>query len=50
LFSSRAAALPEIYRRYLVNGLREAFKLPGTPIRLVLRAKANPYAGRRKRR
>jgi GTP-binding protein len=50
LFSSRAAALPEIYRRYLVNGLREAFALPGTPIRLVLRAKANPYAGRRKRR
>jgi len=50
LFSSRAAALPEIYRRYLVNGLREAFALPGTPIRLVLRAKANPYTGRRKRR
>jgi GTP-binding protein len=50
LFSSRAASLPETYRRYLVNGLREAFDLPGTPIRLVLRAKANPYAGRRKRR
>ena len=34
LFSSRAAAMPETYRRYLVNGLREAFDLPGTPIRL----------------
>ena len=45
LFSSRAAALPETYRRYLVNGLRETFALPGTPIRLTLRAKANPYAG-----
>jgi GTP-binding protein len=49
LFSSRASALPETYRRYLVNGLRENFALPGTPIRLMLRAKANPYAGRKRR-
>ncbi len=50
LFSSRPSALPETYRRYLVNGLRENFALPGTPIRLMLRAKANPYAGRERRR
>jgi GTP-binding protein len=50
LFSSRAAALPETYRRYLVNGLRESFDLPGTPIRLAVRAKPNPYAGRKRRR
>ncbi len=50
LFSSRASSLPETYRRYLVNGLREAFALPGTPIRLTMRAKANPYAGRKRRR
>ena len=49
LFSSRAAALPDTYRRYLINGLREAFSLPGTPIRLTLRGKANPYAGRKRR-
>jgi GTP-binding protein len=49
LFSSRAEALPETYRRYLVNGLRDAFALPGTPIRLTLRSKANPYAGRKRR-
>jgi GTP-binding protein len=49
LFCSRAAALPDIYRRYLVNSLREAFALPGTPIRLTLRGKANPYAGRKRR-
>jgi GTP-binding protein len=49
LFSARAAELPETYRRYLINGLRETFKLPGTPIRLTLRAKANPYAGRKRR-
>src|ERR1700691_3816198 len=50
LFSARAEALPETYRRYLINGLREKFALPGTPIRLTLRAKANPYAGRKRRR
>jgi len=50
LFASRAAALPETYRRYLVNGLREAFALPGTPIRLMLRGKENPYAGKKRRR
>jgi len=49
LFSSRPSALPETYRRYLINGLRETFALPGTPIRLTLRAKANPYAGRKRR-
>ncbi len=50
LFSSRASALPETYRRYLINGLRESFALPGTPIRLTLRTKANPYAGRKRRK
>ncbi len=50
LFSSRASALPETYRRYLVNALREEFDLPGTPIRLTVRAKPNPYAGRKRRR
>ena len=50
LFSSRPHALPEAYRRYLVNGLREEFTLPGTPIRLTLRAKANPYARRKRKR
>jgi GTP-binding protein len=49
LFSSRADAIPEQYRRYLVNGLREAFDLPGTPIRLTLREKENPYASKKKR-
>ncbi len=46
LFCTRADAVPEDYRRYLVNGMREAFDLPGVPIRLTLREKANPSAGR----
>jgi GTP-binding protein len=49
LFCSRADTVPDAYKRYLVNSLRETFDLPGTPIRLTLREKANPFAGRRKR-
>ncbi|HLN09052.1 MAG TPA: ribosome biogenesis GTPase Der [Xanthobacteraceae bacterium] len=47
MFSTRADAVPEGYRRYLINGLRDAFDLGGTPIRLTLREKANPYARRK---
>jgi GTPase len=47
LFCSRADAVPDAYRRYLVNALRRDFDLPGTPIRLILRAKPNPYRGRK---
>jgi GTPase len=49
LFLSRSDAVPDAYRRYLVNGLRESFALPGTPIRLTLREKKNPYAKRASR-
>jgi GTP-binding protein len=44
LFASKPGELPEAYRRYLVNALRQDFGLPGTPIRLMLRKGANPYA------
>ena len=49
LFGSRTSTLPDTYRRYLINGLRERFDLPGTPIRLTLRTKSNPYATRKRR-
>jgi GTPase len=42
-FGTRAEQMPEDYQRYLVNGLREHFELPGTPIRLQLRGTKNPY-------
>jgi GTP-binding protein len=44
LFASQPGELPESYRRYLVNALREDQALPGTPIRLMLRKGANPFA------
>ncbi|WP_127104394.1 ribosome biogenesis GTPase Der [Pararhodobacter zhoushanensis] len=46
---SHPEALPESYKRYLVNGLRLSFDMPGTPIRLFLRsgAEQNPYKDRK---
>ncbi|WP_443747705.1 ribosome biogenesis GTPase Der [Asticcacaulis solisilvae] len=44
LFASRAYAMPDHYRRYLINSLRESFDLPGVPIRLTVKANANPLA------
>ena len=49
LFCSRADAVPDSYLRYLVNSLRAAFDLPGTPVRITLREKQNPFAHKRKR-
>jgi GTP-binding protein len=49
LFCSRADAVPQSYLRYLVNSLREFFELPGTPVRITLREKENPFAHKRKR-
>ncbi|KMW57858.1 GTP-binding protein EngA [Candidatus Rhodobacter oscarellae] len=42
--------VPESYSRYLVNGLREDFDMPGTPIRLTVRGQGdkNPYKNRKK--
>lgn len=50
VFCSRADAVPESYLRYLTNGMREAFDLPGTPLRIALREKANPFAHKAKRK
>jgi GTP-binding protein len=49
LFCSRADAVPQSYLRYLVNSMRGEFELPGTPMRIALREKANPFAHKRKR-
>ncbi len=44
LFASRAQHLPDSYRRYLINSLRESFDLPGVPIRITIKSGSNPYA------
>ena len=43
VFASRPDALPKAYQRYIVNGIRTDFDLPGTPIRLWIRGGKNPY-------
>ena len=49
IFASRADAVPASYLRYLTNSMREAFDMPGTPIRLWLRSGKNPYADKPER-
>lgn len=44
---NRTEALPDSYRRYLVNRYRDELDLVGVPVRLVTRTTRNPYAGRR---
>ena len=44
---NRTEALPESYRRYLVNRYRNELDLTGVPVRLETRTTRNPYAGRR---
>jgi GTPase len=47
---SHPEELPTAYTRYLVNGLRDSFDMPGTPIRMFLRSQSdkNPFKGRKK--
>lgn len=47
---TRPDALPESYVRYLTNGLRADFDMPGVPIRIHFKAGENPFEGRKKKR
>ncbi|HSK39974.1 MAG TPA: ribosome biogenesis GTPase Der [Arenibaculum sp.] len=44
LWVSKPLDLPETYLRYLANGLRQDFDIPGAPIRMLIRKGKNPYA------
>jgi GTP-binding protein len=50
LFCNRPANLAASYLRYMENEMRRVFRLPGTPLRFLLRAGKNPYEGKRKTR
>jgi GTP-binding protein len=47
---SHPESVPESYSRYLVNGLRDDFDMPGTPIRMTLRGQGdrNPFKDKKK--
>lgn len=49
IMCSHPEDLPDSYRRYLVNGLRQDFDLPGTPVRITFRSQGdkNPFKDRK---
>ena len=51
VMTSHPDVVPSSYSRYLINGLRDDFDMPGTPIRLYLRDQGdkNPYKDRKKK-
>ena len=51
VMTSHPDVVPSSYSRYLINGLRDDFNMPGTPIRLYLRDQGdkNPYKDRKKK-
>jgi GTP-binding protein len=49
IFGNQLDALPASYERFLVNGLRQAFDLPGVPIRVSKKTSENPYGHRKAR-
>ena len=50
LSCTRPKEVPQSYVRYLVNGLRETFDIPGVPVRISIHASENPYASRAPKR
>jgi GTP-binding protein len=49
IHGTQTEALPDAYRRYLVNSFRKALRIRGTPLRIELRSGENPFAGRKNR-
>ena len=49
LWVSRPEKLPASHKRFIVNGLRRDYKIPGVPIRLLVRTSKNPYADKKKK-
>lgn len=47
IHGNQTDAVPEAYKRYLINMFRKALKLEGTPMRVEFKSGTNPYEGRR---
>lgn len=47
IHGNQTEAVPDSYKRFLVNQFRAALQLRGTPLRIEFKSGANPYAGRR---
>lgn len=47
IHGNQTSALPDAYKRYLVNYFRKALHLIGTPIHMQFKTSENPYEGRK---
>lgn len=45
MWVSRPDDLPDTHKRFILNGLRRDYDIPGVPIRLLVRKTKNPYQG-----
>lgn len=43
LWVSQAGELPDTYKRYIINALRNDFDIKGVPVRLLIRSSKNPF-------
>ncbi len=46
MWVARPEKLPPSYKRFIMNGLRRDYKIPGVPIRLLIRKSKNPFANK----
>ncbi len=49
IHGNQTDAVPQSYRRYLINRFRRLLKLQGTPVRIEFKSGENPFQGRRNR-
>ncbi len=49
IFSNMPSDLPDSYKRYVMNALRDDFGFPGVPMRVMFRASENPYEKKKKK-
>lgn len=47
IHGNQTAAVPDAYRRYLINAFLKHLKLEGTPMRLEFKSGKNPFAGKK---
>ncbi|MCG6887184.1 MAG: ribosome biogenesis GTPase Der [Proteobacteria bacterium] len=47
IHGNQTESIPDVYKRYLINGFHKQLKLEGTPIRLEFKSGKNPFAGKK---
>jgi len=47
IHGNQTNAVPDSYRRYLINAIRQHLRLQGTPLRIEFKTGENPYKGKR---